>query len=198
MRGYSLLYRLKRDQSKCPLYGIVRCPLLRGFEYIDVYGNIIRTFRIVCYIAGVRRWGVSVKQGSTVHLYTSCATWCLVVQMLICCSTVHKSFYVCILMNIIQFLYWWSTVLGHWPDVLGGALSRCWWCITRAASACSLPTFLVGKANLLFWLCQSLELPGHPQDGGAVEECSSCLSVCGVGTCSSRSSVQEDWNTCGE
>ena len=42
------------------------CPLLRGFEYIEVCGNTIRTFRIVRYIAGVCRWGVSVMQGSTV------------------------------------------------------------------------------------------------------------------------------------
>ena len=34
--------------------------------YIEVYGNTIRTFRIVHYIAGVRHWGVSVKRGSTV------------------------------------------------------------------------------------------------------------------------------------
>ena len=43
------------DQNKCPLYGIVGCPQLRGFECIEVYGNTIRTFRIVRYIAGVRR-----------------------------------------------------------------------------------------------------------------------------------------------
>ena len=63
MQGYSLLRRLKRDQSKCPLYGIEGCPLLRGFEYTEVYGNTIRTFRIITilnvlivivrYIAGV-------------------------------------------------------------------------------------------------------------------------------------------------
>ena len=41
-----------RDQNKCPLYGIAGCPLLRGFECIEVYGNTIRTFS---YIAGVRR-----------------------------------------------------------------------------------------------------------------------------------------------
>ena len=44
----------ERDQSKRLL--IIRkagCPLLRGFEYIEVYGNIIRAFRIVRYIAGV-------------------------------------------------------------------------------------------------------------------------------------------------
>ena len=46
MRGYSLLRRLERDQNKCPLYRIAGCPLLRGFEYIEVYGNTIRTFRL--------------------------------------------------------------------------------------------------------------------------------------------------------
>ena len=34
MRGCSLLRRLERDQSKCPLHRIVGCLLLRGFEYI--------------------------------------------------------------------------------------------------------------------------------------------------------------------
>ena len=43
------------DQNKCPLYGIAGCLLLRGFEYIEVYGSTIWTFRIVHYIAGVRR-----------------------------------------------------------------------------------------------------------------------------------------------
>ena len=43
------------DQNKCLLYGIVGCPLLRGFEYIEVYGNTIQTFRIVRDIAGVCR-----------------------------------------------------------------------------------------------------------------------------------------------
>ena len=71
MRGCSLLRRLERDQNKCPLYGIAGCPLLRGFEYIEVYGSTIRTFRIVRYIAGVRRWGVSVKQDSTVQLWSN-------------------------------------------------------------------------------------------------------------------------------
>ena len=47
--------KARLDQSKCLLYGIVGCLLLRGFEYIEVYGNTIWTFRIVRYIAGVRR-----------------------------------------------------------------------------------------------------------------------------------------------
>ena len=34
--------------------------------YIEVYGDMVRTFRIVCYVTGVRGWGVSVKWGSTV------------------------------------------------------------------------------------------------------------------------------------
>ena len=55
VQGSSLLRRLERDQNKCPLYEIAGCPLLRGFECIEVYGNTIRTFRIVRYIAGVRR-----------------------------------------------------------------------------------------------------------------------------------------------
>ena len=36
MRGCSLLRRLKWDQSKCPLYGIAGCLLLRGFVYIEM------------------------------------------------------------------------------------------------------------------------------------------------------------------
>ena len=36
---------------------------VEGVEYIEVYGNTIRTFRIVhLAIAGVRRYGVSVKR----------------------------------------------------------------------------------------------------------------------------------------
>ena len=67
MLGCSLLHRLEWDQNKCPIYGIAGCLLLRGFEYIEVYGNTIRTFSIVRYIiAGVRHWGVSIKRGSNV------------------------------------------------------------------------------------------------------------------------------------
>ena len=39
IQGHSLLHRLKWNQSKCPLYRIVGCRLLRGFE---VYGDTIR------------------------------------------------------------------------------------------------------------------------------------------------------------
>ena len=63
-RGRSLSRKLKRDKSKCPLYRIAGRPLLRGLECIEVYGDTIRTFRIVRYIAGVRRCGVSVKLAS--------------------------------------------------------------------------------------------------------------------------------------
>ena len=66
MRGYSLLRRLKRDQSKCPLYGIAGCPLFRGCFTIGVYGATIRTWVSVRYNGGVRSSGVSVKRGSTV------------------------------------------------------------------------------------------------------------------------------------
>ena len=34
MRGCSLLHRLERDQSKCLLYGIAECPLLRGLNIL--------------------------------------------------------------------------------------------------------------------------------------------------------------------
>ena len=43
------------NQNKCPLYGIAGCPLLREFEYIEVYGKIIQMFKIVRYITGVCR-----------------------------------------------------------------------------------------------------------------------------------------------
>ena len=39
-RGHLLLRRLKLDQGKCLLYRIAGCPLLRGFECIEVYGNL--------------------------------------------------------------------------------------------------------------------------------------------------------------
>ena len=35
---------------------------------IEVNGRIVGTFRIVCYIVGVRFSGVSVKRGSTVFI----------------------------------------------------------------------------------------------------------------------------------
>ena len=60
IRGCSLLRRLEQDQSKCLIYGIAGYRLLGGGGggglniHIEVYGNTIRTFRIVCYIAGVR------------------------------------------------------------------------------------------------------------------------------------------------
>ena len=77
MRGRLLMRRLKLDQNECPLYGIAGCPLLRGFECIEVYGDTIRTFRNVRYNTSVCRWGVSIKRGSTVgyiQKYSSCIT----------------------------------------------------------------------------------------------------------------------------
>ena len=52
----SLLRRLEWDHNKCLFYRIAGCLLLRWVEYcIEIYGNTIQTFRIVCYIAGVHR-----------------------------------------------------------------------------------------------------------------------------------------------
>ena len=52
---------------KCPLYyEVAGCPLLRGLECIEVYGDTIWIFRIVRYITGVRSSGVSVKNISGV------------------------------------------------------------------------------------------------------------------------------------
>ena len=61
----------------CQLYRIVGGPLLRGFEYIKVYENTIRTFIIVLYI--------TVKRGSTViynlyHLYLLGIFCCCIVR----------------------------------------------------------------------------------------------------------------------
>ena len=39
----------------CPLYGVTRCPLWRGSECTEVYGETIGTRKFVRYIAGVRR-----------------------------------------------------------------------------------------------------------------------------------------------
>ena len=50
----------------CPLYGIERCPLFRGFFTIEVYGATIRTWESVRYKGGVRSSEVSVNTGSTV------------------------------------------------------------------------------------------------------------------------------------
>ena len=41
----------------------MECPLFRGFECIEVCGDMIWTFRNVHYIARVRHLGVSVKRG---------------------------------------------------------------------------------------------------------------------------------------
>ena len=41
-------------QRKCPLYGVARCPLFRGYLSIEVNGMTAGTFRIVRYIVGVR------------------------------------------------------------------------------------------------------------------------------------------------
>ena len=40
--------------NQCPLYGVAGCPLFRGFQCMEVYGEAIGTFRIVRYIVGVR------------------------------------------------------------------------------------------------------------------------------------------------
>ena len=38
----------------CPLYGVTRCPLWRGSECKEVYGETIGTQKFVRYILGVR------------------------------------------------------------------------------------------------------------------------------------------------
>ena len=55
--------------KKCPLYGVVGCPLFKGCLCIELNGRTVGTFRITRYIMGVRFSGVSVKRCSTVHAY---------------------------------------------------------------------------------------------------------------------------------
>ena len=40
--------------ENCPLYGVARCLLFRGYLIIEVNGRTVGTFRIVHYIVGVR------------------------------------------------------------------------------------------------------------------------------------------------
>ena len=67
-RGRRVLLVYNLDRKNCPLYGVAGCPLFRGCLSIEVNGRTVGTFRIVCYIMGVRFSGVSVKRGSTVYV----------------------------------------------------------------------------------------------------------------------------------
>ena len=69
-RGRWVLLACNWDRENCPLYGVAGCPLFRGLS-IEVNGMPVGTFRIVCYIMGVRYSGVSVKRGSTVDNHVS-------------------------------------------------------------------------------------------------------------------------------
>ena len=80
--GYSLCVQARWDGERCPFYGVAGCPLFRGFQCIEVYGDTIRTVTSVCYIVGVRRWGVSVKRGSTVDITRSGAHFNLLALLL--------------------------------------------------------------------------------------------------------------------
>ena len=53
-------------RENCLLYEVAGCSLFRGCLSDEVNGRGVGTFRIVCYIMGVRCSGVSIKQGSTV------------------------------------------------------------------------------------------------------------------------------------
>ena len=63
---YTILH--KRDSWNCPLYGVARCPLFRGFLCNAIYGETIGTIRSVRYNTGVHYSGVSAKRGSTVRI----------------------------------------------------------------------------------------------------------------------------------
>ena len=43
-------------------YRVVVCPLFRDCLSIEVNGRTVGSFRIVCYVVGVRWLGVSIKQ----------------------------------------------------------------------------------------------------------------------------------------
>ena len=47
--------------------GLLTLKVQGSLPHIEVNGRTVGTFRVVCYIVSVHCWGVSVKQGSTVH-----------------------------------------------------------------------------------------------------------------------------------
>ena len=66
----------KSGSLSCPLYKVAGCPLFWGCLSIEVNGRTVGTFRIVCYIMGVRFSGVFtfqgcplIKWGSTVCMF---------------------------------------------------------------------------------------------------------------------------------
>ena len=65
-RGRWVLLAYNWDRGNCLLYGVVGCPLFRGYLNIEVNGRAIGTFRIVRYIVGAYYSGASVKRASTV------------------------------------------------------------------------------------------------------------------------------------
>lgn len=54
----------------CPLYRVIGCPLFRGFQVIEVYEEIVGTFRIALYIVGVTVEGSMFHCTSLNHLTT--------------------------------------------------------------------------------------------------------------------------------
>ena len=73
MRCRSLLHKLKQDQIWWLLYGIAGDPLLRGFDCTEVYGDAIRTFRIIylIYHRCLLHWRVSLLSGFPLY-YVLC------------------------------------------------------------------------------------------------------------------------------
>ena len=49
----NVLYVYDWERERCLLHRVVGCPLFRDFSHIEVYGETVGTFRIVCYIVGV-------------------------------------------------------------------------------------------------------------------------------------------------
>ena len=47
----------------------VACSLFRGFQCIEVCGEIVETFRIACCTVDLHCWGVTINQGSIVKLW---------------------------------------------------------------------------------------------------------------------------------
>ena len=53
MQACSQLRRLERDQNKCPLYGIAGCPLLRGFEYVELIQSGHSELSVISQVSAV-------------------------------------------------------------------------------------------------------------------------------------------------
>ena len=105
--GHWVLLTYNSDSENCPFYGVAGCLLFRGCLSVEVNESAVGTFRIVYYIVGVCYSGVSVKRGSTVHIYYqrsrnnnfSWPTW-----ILLSCSTSSVVIYSIAVYSALPFL----------------------------------------------------------------------------------------------